>query len=66
MNSNDIIWIMQHREIVEKRSQHCPCLDDTRIDRGDPDLEVEAHLQLLGELPLQPTLWWDILNALWR
>ncbi|WVQ80887.1 hypothetical protein IAT38_002994 [Cryptococcus sp. DSM 104549] len=38
---NDIIWIMQGGAIVEKRSQHCPKLDDDRVDEGDPDLVVE-------------------------
>lgn len=39
--SNDVIWIMQGGEIVEKRSMHCPGLDDERVDAGDPDLELE-------------------------
>lgn len=38
---NDVIWIMQNGEIVEKRSMHCPELDDERVDAGDPDLVVE-------------------------
>jgi hypothetical protein len=37
----DIVWIMQDRAIIEKRSMHCPILDDDRVDEGDPDLEVE-------------------------
>jgi hypothetical protein len=41
IDSNDVIWIMQGGEIVEKRSMHCPGLDDERVDAGDPDLEVE-------------------------
>ena len=32
---------MQGGEIIEKRSMHCPGLDDGRVDVGDPDLEVE-------------------------
>jgi len=32
---------MQNGEIVEKRSMHCPELDDNRVDAGDPDLVVE-------------------------
>ena len=32
---------MQHGAIIEKRSMHCPELDDARIDEGDPDLIVE-------------------------
>jgi hypothetical protein len=32
---------MQNGAIVEKRSMHCPELDDDRIDEGDPDLVVE-------------------------
>lgn len=38
---NDLIWIMQSGTIVEKRSMHCPGIDDERKDEGDPDLEVE-------------------------
>ncbi|GFZ46419.1 hypothetical protein JCM24511_04666 [Saitozyma sp. JCM 24511] len=38
---NDLIWIMQSGAIVEKRSMHCPGIDDERKDEGDPDLEVE-------------------------
>ncbi|ODO11170.1 hypothetical protein I350_01774 [Cryptococcus amylolentus CBS 6273] len=37
----DIIWIMHGGAIVEKRSQHCPVIDDGRVDEGDPDLVVE-------------------------
>jgi hypothetical protein len=33
---------MQDRAIFEKRSMHCPILDDNRVDEGDPDLEVES------------------------
>lgn len=50
---NDVIWIMEGDRIVEKRSMHCPELDDGRVDEGDPDLEVEdprftlAHLKRL-------------------
>jgi hypothetical protein len=43
---NDIIWIMQNGEIVEKRSMHCPELDDDRVDKGDPDLRVEEPSEL--------------------
>ncbi|WRT67536.1 uncharacterized protein IL334_004508 [Kwoniella shivajii] len=39
---NDVIWIMQNGRIIEKRSMHCPGLDDHRIDQNDPDLEVES------------------------
>ncbi|WWD01792.1 hypothetical protein V866_008738 [Kwoniella sp. B9012] len=38
---NDVVWIMSNGQIVEKRSMHCPGLDDDRVDKGDPDLEVE-------------------------
>ncbi|WVQ70468.1 uncharacterized protein L199_008695 [Kwoniella botswanensis] len=38
---NDVVWIMSNGQIVEKRSMHCPGLDDDRVDQGDPDLEVE-------------------------
>ena len=38
---NDVIWIMHQGSIVQKRSMHCPGLDDGRVDVGDPDLEVE-------------------------
>lgn len=32
---------MEDGQIVEKRSMHCPVLDDDRVDEGDPDLIVE-------------------------
>ncbi|WVW86523.1 hypothetical protein I302_108572 [Kwoniella bestiolae CBS 10118] len=38
---NDLVWIMSDGRIVEKRSMHCPGLDDDRVDKGDPDLEVD-------------------------
>ncbi|WWC92898.1 uncharacterized protein L201_007860 [Kwoniella dendrophila CBS 6074] len=44
---NDIIWIMMDGAIVEKRTQHCPKLDDGRIDEGDPDLAIEKPRQSL-------------------
>jgi hypothetical protein len=49
----DIVWIMQDRAIIEKRSMHCPILDDDRVDEGDPDLEVE---------PLQYSWWWSVIS----
>jgi hypothetical protein len=33
---------MEGGRITEKRSMHCPVLDDGRVDEGDPDLEVET------------------------
>ncbi|KAM0749813.1 hypothetical protein T439DRAFT_289968 [Meredithblackwellia eburnea MCA 4105] len=38
---NDIVWIMRDGAIVEKLTQHCPELDDGRVDSGDPDLAIE-------------------------
>jgi hypothetical protein len=49
----DIVWIMQDRAIIEKRSMHCPILDDDRVDEGDPDLEVES---------LQYSWWWSVIS----
>jgi hypothetical protein len=34
---------MEGDRIVEKRSMHCPKLDDGRVDEGDPDLELEVR-----------------------
>ncbi|WWC70415.1 uncharacterized protein I206_104366 [Kwoniella pini CBS 10737] len=45
---NDVIWIMRDGQIVEKRSMHCPKLDDGRIDQNDPDLVVEEPYQYDG------------------
>ncbi|WWC61659.1 uncharacterized protein I303_104243 [Kwoniella dejecticola CBS 10117] len=45
---NDVIWIMQDGQIIEKRSMHCPKLDDGRIDQDDPDLIVEEPYQSVG------------------
>ncbi|KAI5475560.1 hypothetical protein MNV49_001156 [Pseudohyphozyma bogoriensis] len=40
---NDIMWIMEGHEIVEKRSEHCPIIDARRIDdASDADLALEA------------------------
>ena len=44
---------MQDGAIIEKRSMHCPILDDHRVDKGDPDLEVE---------PLQYSWWWSVIG----
>jgi len=52
-NRYDIVWIMQDGAIIEKRSMHCPILDDHRVDKGDPDLEVE---------PLQYSWWWSVIG----
>ncbi|KAI5478413.1 hypothetical protein MNV49_005162 [Pseudohyphozyma bogoriensis] len=38
---NDVMWIMQDHEVVEKRSQHCPDLDDERTGVDDVHLALE-------------------------
>jgi hypothetical protein len=55
-NRNDLIWIMQSGAIVDKRSMHCPGIDDERKDEGDPDLEVEQP-QPQSQSQSQPQSW---------
>lgn len=40
---------MQGDAIIDKRSMHCPALDDSRNDENDPDLIVEQ--------PRADTIW---------
>lgn len=53
---NDIVWIMEGGSITEKRSMHCPGLDDERVDEGDPDLVIESATS--------PNWFWSLVNAL--
>ena len=52
----DIIWIFHHGQITEKRSMHCPGLDEGRVDEGDPDLIIE---EFSGSI-------WETVRSVWR
>lgn len=63
---NDVIWIMEGDRIVEKRSMHCPKLDDGRVDEGDPDLEVEFPLSETLLKPQSGRMFASWRGLLWR
>lgn len=39
----DLVWFLKHKKIQNKESEKCKGIDDGRLSKHDPDLEIDNN-----------------------